>query len=1122
MSLFGAADLEVAAQIRGGYRMHRLELLNWGTFDGRVWTLLLDGANTLLTGDIGSGKSTMVDAVTTLLLPPRKIAYNRAAGAETRERDLRSYVCGYYKSERNETTGASRPVGLRTDGTAYSVLLGVFRNEQLGETVSLAQVFWTNDAERGQPERLHLVADVDLTIADDFTKFGDSIAQLKDRLRKRGVRDYPSFPEYGKDFRRAMGIPAEQAMDLFHQTVSMKSVGDLNEFVRVHMLEPFDMQPRIDGLIRHFEDLSKAHAAVRRARDQLAELKPLLADCDRYDEIGANLRAVAAQRGALPAFVASGKARDLRGEIRQLTVTRDELAGGINTVVREHDELREQLDQAKRVRDGLGGGRLREIEQRLPELEAERDGRQERAKMFGDLLAELGLEPVADESQFLTRRHAGVQSRTDLDVRRADVDNEVQERVVERARLDAEARTVNAEIRSLRGRPSNIPSEYIALRHRICEAIRADESEMPFAGELIQVAESSAEWQGAAERLLRSFGLALLVPDALYQRVSAWINPVHLGQRLVYFHVPATLGTEPPGRSAGDVLASRLELKPSPFVPWLRRELDRRADYECVTTLDRFRAAARAVTREGQIKHGRGRHEKDDRRAVGDRSNYLLGWSNTQKLEALLAQASDLQRRQTMLGATIDQLKAEQGTLTRRREGLAKLDVFTSWDELDWRSRATTIANLQAERARIEEQSRELADVSRQIEKVEAAVDASDERRRELDRRLAVVDDKLASCGAELVEAEELIATVDLAVLTDVFARLEARAAGGPAGNWDRLHAHLSDQLNESEQSARADQVRVSNRIVNKMAEFRRQYDAETRELDNSVEAIPGYRELHDRLVGDDLPRFEAEFKQNLNLNTMREIAQFRTKLYEQRDEIRRRVHTINESLVRIDYNRGTYIALEPNDTPNTEIRQFRDELRTCTDNSLGGDGSDQYAEEKFLNVSRIIERFAGRDGQADADRAWTMRVTDVREWFTFSASERNRDDDTEREHYTSSGGKSGGQKEKLAYTILAASLAYQFKLEASGGAAKTFRFVVIDEAFGRGSDASTRFGLELFGRLGLQLLIVTPLQKIRVIEPYVSAVGFVDNETGSYSRLQSMTIEELHERRRRHLAGSE
>ena len=49
----------------------------------------------------------------------------------------------------------------------------------------------------------------------------------------------------------------------------------------------------------------------------------------------------------------------------------------------------------------------------------------------------------------------------------------------------------------------------------------------------------------------------------------------------------------------------------------------------------------------------------------------------------------------------------------------------------------------------------------------------------------------------------------------------------------------------------------------------------------------------------------------------------------------------------------------------------------------------------------------------------------------------------------------------------------------------------------------------ELFERLGLQLLIVTPLQKIHVIEPHVSAVGFVDNPTSRYSRLRTLTIEE-------------
>ena len=92
--------------------------------------------------------------------------------------------------------------------------------------------------------------------------------------------------------------------------------------------------------------------------------------------------------------------------------------------------------------------------------------------------------------------------------------------------------------------------------------------------------------------------------------------------------------------------------------------------------------------------------------------------------------------------------------------------------------------------------------------------------------------------------------------------------------------------------------------------------------------------------------------------------------------------------------------------------------------------------------------------------------------------------------------------------------MAYQFKLDWGVERSKAFRFVVIDEAFSRGSEASTRYALRLFTRLGLQLLIVTPLQKIHVIEPHVAAVGFVDNLNGSYSRLQCLSITEFRRRR--------
>jgi uncharacterized protein YPO0396 len=149
---------------RSGFRLRRLELYNWGTFHQHVWTLTPNGDNVLVTGDIGSGKSTLVDAITTLLVPPQRIAYNKAAGAEARERNARSYVLGYYKSERGDAGGGARPVALR-DHNTYSVVLAVFQNEGFSEAVTPAQLFWLREPE-GQPSRLYLVADGQLTVAE--------------------------------------------------------------------------------------------------------------------------------------------------------------------------------------------------------------------------------------------------------------------------------------------------------------------------------------------------------------------------------------------------------------------------------------------------------------------------------------------------------------------------------------------------------------------------------------------------------------------------------------------------------------------------------------------------------------------------------------------------------------------------------------------------------------------------------------------------------------------------------------------------------------------------------------------------------------------------------------------
>ncbi|HEX6453333.1 MAG TPA: ATP-binding protein [Trebonia sp.] len=1118
----------MTAESLSGFRLARLELYNWGTFDERVWTLRTDARNTLVTGDIGSGKSTIVDAVTTLLLPANRISYNKAAGAETRERSLRSYVLGYYKSERNEITGTTKPVALR-DATKFSVILGVFTNEGYDATVTLAQVFWMKNGDvGGQPDRFYVTADSGLSVSEHFTEFGADMTLLRKRLRATsGVRLHDGFPEYGKDFRRRLGIESEQAMELFHQTVSMKSVGNLTDFVREHMLEPFNAAKAVTDIVAHFEDLTKAHDAVQRAQEQLAELTPLLKELDAYDAVNAEIAALTAQREALRYYFADIKAALLGGSLEQMISERSRLTAKLTEFSDRLEGLRERETSLSIERAGHGGNRLAQIERQISDSERTRDARLDRAKRFSELLAQAGLDPVETAGHFTARRRQVTELKDAVQEGLSESQNKLTDAVVAKRELDREADEINAELRSLRERKNNIPARNLELRAGLCRELNLAEGELPFAGELIMVRPEEADWEGAAERLLRSFALSLLVPDERYAAVSDWINRHHLGGRVVYYRVPRSLDRAVSPRPGGTTLAAKLDIKDSPFGQWLERELAKRADVSCVESMVEFRREPRAITKAGQIKGAGGRHEKDDRFRIDDRSRYVLGWSNERKIDALLSQAARLTARIDKVKTEISGHEKARDAAVARGQILASLEQTSEFADIDYQSVVNQIAELRHEHETLKTASAELARLDKQLTEVRKRIDEAGKNRDAANTELGAVKRGITDAQNAKREADAILAEPGWESAKERFAAisglLEKAGHEQPrtAASCDKAEISASREIAEITGKRIERRTRLTSRIVAAMGAFRSRYPAETAELDASVESAGGFRELHKRLTEDDLPRFQQQFKTYLNQNTIRDIAGFQSQLGRQADLIKERIATINKSLYDVDYNDGRYIRLEPQSTPNTDVREFRADLRACTDDAVSAsDADDQYSEQKFLQVKRIIERFKGRVGLTDTDRKWTTLVTDVRNWFLFSASERYREDDVEYEHYADSAGKSGGQKEKLAYTILAASLAYQFKLEWGAVKSRTFQFTVIDEAFGRGSDESTRFALELFERLGLQLLIVTPLQKIHVIEPHVSAVGFVDNPTSRYSRLQTLTIEEYHAQRAAHVLG--
>jgi uncharacterized protein YPO0396 len=1096
-----------------GFRLHRFELLNWGTFDKHIWQIKPNGDNALLTGDIGSGKSTLVDALTTLLVPAQKITYNKAAGAESKERNLTSYIRGHYKSEKDEEKLAARQVALR-DNNNYSVLLGYFYNRGYDAKVTLAQVFWCKD-ESNQPERFYVISSDELFIADDFSQFGTDMLALKKRLKQRkNTQLFDSFTLYSAEFRRRLGIENEQALELLYQTVSMKAVSNLTDFVRQQMLEEPPVQERVTSICKEFNDLNRAHQAVLKARDQLKLLQPLLADVQQHTQVQQEHHEKSRCRHALDAYFSAQKTNLLRLRGEQLEQMRDKHQQKLTRQQTIVTELREQQQILKQSIDDNGGRRLAELDAEQLRLQSVQESKKRHAQTYSKLCQQLQLTPATDSDRFHDNRLQAQRLYKNIEQQQATIDKEKIEAVLERDALNKQANQLNEELSSLRQRHNNIPSSNLQIRQQLCTTLDIDTEELPFVGELLKVDETETVWEGALERVMHNFALSLLVTDNHYANIANYVDQTHLKGRLVYFR-SRTHANERFDSPAPECLFHKLRIQTdSLFYDWLAKKIVQDFDYVCAANLADFHRLPKAITAQGQMKSGAVRHEKDDRHALNDRSRFVLGWDNHAKILILEQQLTVIQNQGL---AILEQLKALEGrlkNLTQQRDQVRDLLNIDSFETIDWQTVTQKIEQVQEEKRAIQQSSDILAQLQTQLHECIVQLRIQDAQQEILIREDAKFDTLLEANKRTLQNTVQALQTLASAEREFSFPKLKMMQTEAlPAiklsiENCDKHQKDLRDWLQAKMDADSQKLKRLNERVITQMQRYKDEYKLESRDVDASLDSAHEFAEMLAKLEKEDLPRHEQRFHAMLKEGTIQKIAMFQANLDKEYDEIKEKLAKINLSLNAIDYNTGTFIILLAEHSNDEEIRAFRQDLRACLADALSGEDN-LYDEHKFHQVKKIIDRFSGREGSTDLDRKWTRKVTDVRNWFVFSASERWREDNTEKEYYSNSAGKSGGQKEKLAYTILAAALAYQFGLQWGETQSRSFRFVMIDEAFGRGSDESARYGLELFSKLNLQLLIVTPLQKIHIIENYVKSVNFVHNEGGKNSMLRNLTLTE-------------
>jgi len=1087
-----------------GFRLEEFELYNWGTYDKQVISLNLNKQNGLLTGDIGSGKSTIVDALTTLLVPHQKITFNKAAGAELKERTLKSYILGEYKSAQDENLGNAKAVALR-DGSSFTVLLARFFNDGYDESYTVAQFFYIANK---QVHKFFITSKGELGIKKDFieSRFKD-IRSLKKTLRSLPHTEvHESFKEYSKDFKRAMGIKNDQALNLFYQTVSLKSIGNLTAFVREHMLESSEIDTKIDELCKNFSELSHAHTLVLKAQEQIDMLTPLEKEAKVYEKLQEQKLQSQEMRDALSLYFSGFEKELVEKKIEELEIELQKTQSvkkKTDVLLAEKRESELSLNTELKLN---GGDRIKQLQALKKQNEKDLGEKKEAHSSYNALTKKLALPTVSNEHRFLKNAHEAQATLEEQEIKSAKFQNSIVMDSSTLQRYLEQSLELTNEIEFLEKNRSNIPKKVSAIRDAMAEKLGVDIEELPFVGELVKV--KDVEWQGAIERVLHNFSLSLLVDEKNYQRVSEYVNATHLGGKLVYLKILPKKAQGEFFERAKNSLLQKIEVKAdSHFYDALWSMFQERFDTPCVENMEEFRKFKKALTKSGQFKSSLSRHEKDDRFDINDKRRWTLGWDNAQKLASYRSEAKKLSEKIEYVNAEIQKAQSQLDGLQLRRDKLRDLLNYKEFVKIDWYSVAKREEQIDEELMALEKSSDILQTLGAKLLSVQAEIATLMPKSDELSQKLGAFESKLESHKEDLeslISDEELAFELreDLDILYKELVK-ESLNLNNIAAKERILRTQLQKEIDKS-----ANRIQSSvQKILTAMTLYKNKFVVESQEFDASIASLKEYRAKLAELKRDDLPKFEKRFRELFKEKTIQKTAMIQAELEHHAKEIESKIVKINNSLQDIEYNSGTYITLIAEPSNIKEIREFKQDLKSAISYAIGDDNS--YDEGKFLQIKKIIDRFNGREGHSDVDKKWRSLVSDVRNWFNFSASERYTSDRSEKEYYAHSGGKSGGQKEKLAYTVLASSLAFQFGLEYNEVRSRSFRFVMIDEAFGKGSDESTKYALRLFEKLNLQLLVITPKTKINVIEPFVKSVHFVHNQDGMHSSLLSMSIEE-------------
>lgn len=1137
------------------WRLKTVQVANWGCLDGiQAIEIACDSTDgdgngvTMITGESGTGKTSLNDLHNELFRAPHMTReFNgSSANGQNKSRTIVKYLLG----DKGATIGSSdNPRGNCMRDPRTNNWGGVCEryDSREGSSFYVCKLWYLAPDENLREYFVTSRAPVDLAwlAADgvsDVPWSRDGLSRVfggSDR-----VRVHELLTDFTASVRKTLCIGADEdgykkGMELARKVSNANTVENAQTTFRQYVMPrptTYAARKKVLETWATQNDMISTLQSNREKMEKLGNIERLSAEkdaCDYHCHM-ANMLALGNDDGAYAVHVRRRGHEILARMVEDLEAEEERRRRELREAEADVTRTEQEKRKAEELYNARGGDRLKALEAQVADAASALEKTTARAASLEKNCRALGLEVPTDEASFAASVDEMKRLSHDLPDEIERLEGEIDELRLERAIHEKARRVLVSELDAIGdGRTMLAGTPLDLARRALAEAAGIDEEDMPFAGELVDVADEAN--RPIVNDVLGTFATTVLVDSRELDRLRDAAEKAAISPR-TRFQAVDLLSLEPFPEPRQGHLSGLVEYdESSPFASYVAARIADSMDYEIVDGPRQFDDrpdSALLVTRGGQTRDGRWKGAAG--RGV-DGTWSVIGFDNQAKRDAL---ADDISAEDGEIANCAKRIVSAGRDRDRKREMVAAAEVAALMIQgtPDWVSydSETAMRDFQRKRGDLERlrDENDLAVLSSKRDETrkahENALQISGRARQRHDDSKQVLDTyaglakRYAMWGAKTKGVDvpdDLAAWADANGVGAVFnweQRTVLFANGDDAAFRNQMENTRLKLVSEAKAAHRRAEVLVTN-LSSKFADYV-QGDKEnstglplTYVDSNSVQPfIERLREMQaDRL--DDLENVEMYRREAVEA-TAAAMGELGRAFGMDADDIEQKMAPVVRIIEQNDYDERGHrlkidvVRLPRLGSPTREAKKLLDArvgkmklLQFATadtrDDAYDWDAAYKKAEACTKELAKL------KDSALDSRLDIEVRISEYDP----------ADPGAARPDLTDLGDMSGGEKQKLSAIIIGA--AFMCFVGQNADHRPTFAPIWFDEAFVKSDPAHTVQPIKLLEHMGFQVVLLGPTSKIQEIEPVADRLVFLQKDPATDASRQCVgTREQLKE----------